>query len=276
MQNAVIPISRELVEVLGHVPTMQRWEILRRAPRPYTVAQLAEESRASCEAVQRSLDRLMDVNLVVRTKATKRMPRVTYASAMRRLVVTWSKDSPEDRACRQAHVDSKRSWSKSTLDACSSYLDGPTGMQICIGGATSVQLLDEDAAAVTKGLHLVYATLAAAEQRARTAPSGLAKPYHLAFEFHETAVADLPMAELFITERESVSRCCEMVMGAASLVLSPRELEIARALVAGKLRPQIAADLGLAANTVATVSKRIYRKLGVSSRPALVARLHGA
>jgi len=144
-----------------------------------------------------------------------------------------------------------------------------------MGGATSVLLLDEDAEAVSKALHFVYASLAAAEQRARAAPEGLAKPYHLAFEFHETADAVLPMAELFLSERELESRCCEMVMGAATLILSPRELEIARALVEGRLRPQIAADMGIAENTVATVSKRIYRKLGVSNRPALVARLRG-
>jgi DNA-binding NarL/FixJ family response regulator len=275
MQKAVLPISRELVEVLADVSTMQRWEILRRAAQPYTAGQLAEESCASSEAVQQSLDRLLEVNLVVRAKATKRMPRVTYASAMRRLVVTWSKDSPEDRACRQAYIDGRRAWSRAALESCPSYRCGPVGSQICMGGATSVLLLDEDAEAVSKALHFVYASLAAAEQRARAAPEGLAKPYHLAFEFHETADAVLPMAELFLSERELESRCCEMVMGAATLILSPRELEIARALVEGRLRPQIAADMGIAENTVATVSKRIYRKLGVSNRPALVARLRG-
>jgi DNA-binding NarL/FixJ family response regulator len=59
-------------------------------------------------------------------------------------------------------------------------------------------------------------------------------------------------------------------------VLSPRELEVARALDAGKSRPQIARDLALSEHTIVTMSKRIYRKLGVHSRTELSARLKAA
>lgn len=254
---------------------MQRWEILRRAQQRYTVARLAEESRSSIEAVQRSLDLLLDVKLVVRNRATTRAPQVTYASAVRRLIVVWSRKSPEDRANRRAFVDGERSSSRAILEACPSYRDGPRDGQFGVGGATSVLLLKEDALAVREALIVAYATLAGAEQRALAAAPGLAKPYHLALEFHEMQSAGLPMPELFVCEEGAKEECRHRVIDAASMVLSPRELQIARAMSAGKLRPQIASDLGLAENTVATVSKRIYRKLGVNNRSALVVRLRG-
>ena len=63
---------------------------------------------------------------------------------------------------------------------------------------------------------------------------------------------------------------------AASLLLSPRELLVAKALGKGKSRPQIARDLGLSAHTVVTMSRRIYQKLGVHSRAELSVRLLAA
>jgi DNA-binding CsgD family transcriptional regulator len=60
-----------------------------------------------------------------------------------------------------------------------------------------------------------------------------------------------------------------MVPGCAVASLAPRELQVARALAEGLSRPQIAKLLGLSPNTVATISARIHRKLGVRSRAEL-------
>lgn len=51
--------------------------------------------------------------------------------------------------------------------------------------------------------------------------------------------------------------------------LAPRERQIARALADGLSRPQIAKMLGVSPSTVATLSTRIHRKLGVRSRAQL-------
>ncbi len=61
--------------------------------------------------------------------------------------------------------------------------------------------------------------------------------------------------------------------GAASL--APREREIALALADGLTRKHVAEQLGLSVHTVATVARRIYRKLGVTSQAELAARLAG-
>jgi LuxR family maltose regulon positive regulatory protein len=59
----------------------------------------------------------------------------------------------------------------------------------------------------------------------------------------------------------------------AGRTLSRRELDVARLLEGGMSRPRIATKLGLTLHTVASISKSVYRKLGVSSRAQLAKRM---
>lgn len=57
------------------------------------------------------------------------------------------------------------------------------------------------------------------------------------------------------------------------ICLSPRELEIARLVAKGHVNKTIAAILEISTWTVGTYVRRVFAKLGVSSRAAMVARL---
>ena len=59
----------------------------------------------------------------------------------------------------------------------------------------------------------------------------------------------------------------------AASPLSAREREVLAALLAGRSNAQIAAELGTASRTVANQVASIFRKLGVSSRAELAARV---
>jgi DNA-binding NarL/FixJ family response regulator len=48
--------------------------------------------------------------------------------------------------------------------------------------------------------------------------------------------------------------------------LSQRERQVAQAAVRGRSRTEIATELELKPGTIATLTKRIYRKLGVTNR----------
>ena len=58
-----------------------------------------------------------------------------------------------------------------------------------------------------------------------------------------------------------------------SVALSPREHEIARLVAEGHPNKTIAAELDISAWTVGTHLRRIFAKLGVGSRAAMVARM---
>ena len=59
----------------------------------------------------------------------------------------------------------------------------------------------------------------------------------------------------------------------SQIVLSPREQEIARMVAAGYPNKTIAAVLDISSWTVGTHLRRVFAKLGVGSRAAMVARL---
>ncbi|MFM7806862.1 MAG: response regulator transcription factor, partial [Planctomycetota bacterium] len=55
--------------------------------------------------------------------------------------------------------------------------------------------------------------------------------------------------------------------------LSAREREVAIALVGGSTLPEIARQFGRSPHTIGTLTRRIYRKLGIRRRAQLVNRL---
>jgi DNA-binding NarL/FixJ family response regulator len=57
-------------------------------------------------------------------------------------------------------------------------------------------------------------------------------------------------------------------------VLTPRELELAKAVAEGLGNRQIGARLFLSENTVKAYLNRVFRKLGISSRLQLALMMH--
>ena len=55
--------------------------------------------------------------------------------------------------------------------------------------------------------------------------------------------------------------------------LSARERQVATALARGLTIEEVAKEMGLARSTVSTMTKRLYRKLGVRRRAEMVTRL---
>ncbi len=196
---------------------------------------------------------------------------------MERLVVVYDRASETDRALMRSMEGGMREYSRSVIDGVeSAKRTNPQG-NIGIYGVTSVLLLEEDACAVRDAFRSAYALLVEAECRARDSRiAAEARGYHVTVEMRELNEPELPMAEIFMVEQSIADENRRILNQAASMLLSPRELMVARALGEGKSRPQIARDLGLSAHTVVTMSRRIYRKLGIHSRAELSTRLLAA
>ncbi len=263
-----------MLRALLDTPTMQRWEILRRAQRPFSAAEVAVASNATLEAAQRSLDLLAEARLVRRIRATVRSREITYRAAMRRLFLVWDRNKPEDLAAKQFWEDSLRDHSRRVQDEAHALVREGVLRPKNAGGALSVMLSEEDSAKVREAFRALYTLLVEADQRARSLPDQSAcTPYHIAFSQTRLREPQLAGAELVVLDKDSVRRDRTVFVEAAGRVLSPRELQVARLLEAGRTRPEIAAEIGLTPNSVAALGKIIYRKLGVRSRAELAARM---
>jgi DNA-binding CsgD family transcriptional regulator len=63
--------------------------------------------------------------------------------------------------------------------------------------------------------------------------------------------------------------------GGLGELLTPRELQVAALVAMGRANKQIASELGISEWTVSTHLRRIFSKLGVDSRAAMVAQCFG-
>jgi DNA-binding CsgD family transcriptional regulator len=96
----------------------------------------------------------------------------------------------------------------------------------------------------------------------------------LAGEDHPETHRGLGRADWVILDVEVDGvRCLLLRVPEAPTPLSPRELEIARMVAKGYPNKTIASVLDISSWTVASHLRRVFSKLGVSSRAAMVARL---
>lgn len=266
-----------VLSALQSVMTMQRWEILRRAKRPMKADELARVARASVDDVHASLTLLVDAGLVDVVHASNHGRSLAYRAAMDRLFVRWDRGDPASAAAWRSLGRFVRDHSRRVIDEARDRPGAERAMERDCGSATSVMLSDADAVRVREALLAIYSMLAEADARARAGQATAdVRPYHVSFDLQRIADTPLPMAEFFVMESGAMARDREALTAVAARVLSPRELEVARLLERGLSRPDIARQLALSAHTVASVSKSIYRKLGVRNRAQLAARVRMA
>jgi DNA-binding CsgD family transcriptional regulator len=275
MPEAALRLSDPAVmRALRDIPTMQRWEILRRANRAMSAAEVAAITGASIETVHRSLDALVSARLAVKLPATHRSRHATFRSAMARLVIRWSRSDPSEFAASRELGHVMRAYSRRLQDEAVRRPNSEQSAPLDYCGCNAVLLLDEDALRVRESFRSAYALLADADQRARERQeAGKAKPYLVSFDLIRLQAPEPRMAEYFVVEEGMHDHERRMLDASASRKLSRRELDIARLLERGMSRPQIADELKVSLHTVASASKSVYRKLGVSNRAQLTKRM---
>lgn len=265
-----------VLDLLCDPDAMAVWEALRAAQAVRSLGELSAASRRTLAESQRAIDRLEAAGLVSLRRARGRRTTLGYVACCRSLVVAYEQGQDGDLVERALQAMSR------AVPACS---DGPTAQTPphAVGRFVVAASLDRAAQAELhwRVMHLIdymrslgmMSSSAAADGRAEDTTAAIRavidlEPLACGPNLH-ASIAVLPRSAL-----HGASGAARSSMRARD-ALTRREWDVAPALASGSTRREIAARLGISANTVASIAKSIYRKLGVRSRLQLAARLRG-
>lgn len=282
-QSKSQPISPHhpgLAEVLTDAFNRTIWELLRRASRATTVDELAARAGAAADAVRASLERLEGLGLVRTAFEPGTRRRTAYKIAQERLTLEYDGDDElQTRA-----VDEIRArialHGRSVLETArvQSEAHGDRSVEL----HRSLHLGHDDFVELKRRIQAVTDFVEMIESGADGRPHLC--NYHMAIEVRPLKELVLPTAMLHVVDggrtageerRKQADRRDDPERGSRTKVLSQREREVARLLADGMSCPEISQRLVVSVNTVRTVTKRIYQKLGIRRRAELVNWVRG-
>ena len=250
------------------------FEQLRRTRRPMTLADVAASTGLDAAVVQRHLDHLEEHGIVERLPTSSRRPRAAYRVVQRDAVIRYA--HPEHRA-RVKELISQHLAHVQRVVQSNGKDPSDDGHAQWFGCYCSVLALTEsEAAELGRRLEAVIGYLQQVSMRT-PARDEIAPLANHAVTIRsgplEPRVLPLPTVRFLPDGAPAPKVPGSGDAGWNRSVLSAREQQVGAAYLRGLTRAQVAKELGLSENSVATFTKRLYRKLGISRRGSLAARL---
>lgn len=260
------------------------WELLRRRARASTVDELADLMKAPSDAVARALARLQVLGLVRPAFEPGTRRRTAFKIARERLVIVYNREDRTQAEAARAIRSQVVEHGRSVLETARAQ--GVSPDEEVVEVHRSMCLNRDEVAELRRRLRAVTDYIEQIENASAGRPHLC--NYHMAIEVRPLKELVLPTASLHVIERgatvaeptpgvhiETQGRGTGAALGGGTKVLSTREREVARMLADGRSCPEIAQSLELSVNTVRTVTKRLYAKLGIRRRAELVNWLRG-
>lgn len=260
---------------LTSVDALATWEHLRRLDRPASAAAIAKAFEWEPSRVERAIDRLSDAGktLVAQVPARGRGGAPQWRTTRDSLVVGHRLGDRHDEAIvatlERIYGPDRR---KAIRSHAKSFEDRSPDEEIYLGiqvGAFTAEELER----IWEILGEFEAIFESSHQAGGDGDDD--SPwcdYHLTIDLEPLAPGILPQATMNCVGQGWATDLAKR-LDERLAALSNRERSVAFLLREGLDRPQIAERLGLSLNTVATLSKRLYAKLGVRSRAELAKRL---
>ncbi len=281
MDALIADIQRPgLVQALATPLHASLWELARRLARPAEASEFAAMAQRDPDDVQRGLDALVDAGLLEKlpVRADRRHP--TYRTRYESLIVTFDPNDPAQIQTAESiggrYLDHGRSQIDSFLDGDRNG-SGKTRPGWRHQSYCTARLSAEDIGELRRRIRAVHDFLAGLQSQLKgVAPDD---PPHcnvqVLVQVLPTDPPALPLPEVRVVPHHLVHEAREAASSNGMHLLSARERQVAIQLARGMSRPEVARELGVSVNTVATISKRIYAKLGVRRRAELPSRLLG-
>lgn len=276
-----IPISTHgLTDLLVDTDCMCLWECLRRVRRA-TAGKLANLVARPRELVQRDLERMHVVGLVVRGSSASERGSIAWSVAGEPIVVTCPDDDAYSASIDRIREHHRRQYENAVLPSGIEEEDPAASLRL--DERRLAHLAPEDLHELRRRMRAVLDYLELVASR-RSGPkstrldcnhaisievrpmSGPALPLPSRIQLHGPNHASHADANASPAEAPAARTARGMPH---KRTLSPRELQVAQAMAGGLTRKELAQALGLSTNTIGTMLKRVYAKLGVNRRAQL-------
>lgn len=246
------------------------WEVLRRLGRPADARELAVALKTDPAQVQQVLDALSDAGILEKLPIRSNRRQPNYRANGESLAVAYDPSDGDESERIRRIAAALRAQVESSIARDFDWSDDST---LCAW--RTVQLDADERAEFHRLVQEVLDFVESAQARiAKTSETEAGRAnVHLLIEARSASPGAPPVPAVHFVPRSAIQGFGRASVAATMAPLSPREREVALMLANGHSRPEIAAQLGVSGNTVATLSKRIYRKLGVRRRVELSNRL---
>ena len=250
------------------------WEYLRRLGKPVSAAELAELVPIPLPAIQAKLDAIVSAGLAEALPASARRRSIAYRSIVDALVVEcdWAQDG---ETMRRVAENMRRHIAEAQGESALTAAQPAPGEWRAFFGCT-MHLSPDELAELRRRFNAVveYTELLAARY---TSPAKEPPPlsnYAATFRVGPVAKPCLPHPRIvFVKKGSADAHARHEIMTGPGPKLSRREWDVALALTRGLTQAEAGAELGISPLTAVTLTKRIYKKLGVRRRAELVSRL---
>ena len=253
-----------LLDAIKDIETMGLWECLRRARKPLTAGELAKQTSRQLPAVHAALDRLSRAGLVEIKKARGSRRTVAYTVAMRELSIVIDANDPEQRrVVNEVATYINREMSDSLFKARKPI--GMSGPDTWHFHHCSPMTLDaEDLTELKRRIARVeeFVRLLGDKHAGESAPLPQRCNHGMVIRIEPLGEHVLPQPHVEFVSTNTI-RERGTIRGVAHDSLTARERQVARALRDGHPRAEVARRLGIAPQTVGTLCKRIFKKLGI-------------
>jgi DNA-binding CsgD family transcriptional regulator len=282
MEAHVIDIEdEEGMKLLVDGGALAVWELLRRYGGPMAAAAIERVVRFTADEVQRALEVLITHGIVARHPARGRRRMPAYSSLRPALIVEYRGDDADD--CHRLEtwlprLEFAMGQAAIRLQVLSDGAAGgaePAPVRRSVRLSTHLHPQDADELRARVDDLVAFMRLLESKYSGDDALDSFLCNYRVDIEV-QPLPSQLPASAL-VTVRPTRGDWEDVTdeAGDEAGALSPREREVAVGIVNGRSRSDIAARLGITASTVATLTKRLYRKLGVHSKTQLTKRLVG-
>ncbi len=261
----------------GHA--MRLWELIRMQATPVSVASLVGVTAISEARIQGYLDALTVQGLLRKVRARTPRKWVGYRVTRDRIVIGFDRGSPAiEQQLRELSLRTRDQWESTTREFADEDPHRSGVWRFNFLGFD--QLTPEESAELRRRVLAVceFWNLLGSRAIPENAEKGqiLTRPCNHALQIRVQPLRDglLALPEIWMIPNSELEREASAKKRIRGLdQLSPREHEVARAIALGRSRKHVASQLGISVNTVGTLTKRVFAKLGVRKSSELAARL---